>query len=78
MRVGELGAHHLIGRVLEFIALFELRFDAQPVKGSHWARPELVVAVDFSEWTSDGRLRHPRFKAVLPDKAPTEVRRELP
>jgi ATP-dependent DNA ligase len=50
--------------------------DAERVKGSHWARPEMVVAVAFSEWTPDGRLRHPRFEGVRPDKAPADVRRE--
>jgi bifunctional non-homologous end joining protein LigD len=50
--------------------------DAVQVKGSHWARPELVVAVAFSEWTNDGRLRHPRFEGLRADKLPTDVRRE--
>jgi bifunctional non-homologous end joining protein LigD len=52
--------------------------DAVRVKGAHWARPELVVAVAFSEWTNDGRLRHPRFEGLRADKIPTDVRRELP
>jgi bifunctional non-homologous end joining protein LigD len=52
--------------------------DAERVKGSHWVRPELVVAVAFSEWTRDGRLRHPRFEGLRTDKSPREVRRELP
>jgi bifunctional non-homologous end joining protein LigD len=51
--------------------------DAGRVKGSHWARPELVVEVTFSEWTPEGRLRHPRFERVRIDANPTEVRREL-
>ena len=51
---------------------------AQRVKGAHWVRPEMVVAVDFTEWTPDGRLRHPRFEAVRPDKPASEVRRDLP
>jgi bifunctional non-homologous end joining protein LigD len=51
--------------------------DPVKVKGAHWARPEMVVAVAFSEWTTDGRLRHPRFEGVRPDMPATEVRREL-
>jgi bifunctional non-homologous end joining protein LigD len=47
-----------------------------PIKGAHWVRPHLVVDVAFSEWTHDGRLRHPRFTGVREDKNPTEVRRE--
>ncbi len=50
--------------------------DAEPVKGSHWARPELVVAVAFTEWTPDGRLRHPIFEGVRTDRDPAEIRRE--
>lgn len=42
----------------------------------HWVRPELVVQVGFSEWTRDGKLRHPRFTGVRKDKAPADVVRE--
>ncbi|HLH46941.1 MAG TPA: hypothetical protein VKV25_07265, partial [Acidimicrobiales bacterium] len=45
-------------------------------KGLHWVRPELVAAVAFSEWTRDGRLRHPSFEGLREDKDPREVRRE--
>ncbi len=27
----------------------------------HWVRPEIVVQVSFMEWTSNGKLRHPRL-----------------
>lgn len=47
-------------------------------KGAHWARPELVGAVTFSEWTRDGRLRHPSFQGLRSDKEAREVRRERP
>jgi bifunctional non-homologous end joining protein LigD len=47
-----------------------------PVKRAHWVRPELVAAVEFTEWTRDGRLRHPSFEGLRPDKDPREVRRE--
>jgi DNA ligase D-like protein (predicted ligase) len=47
-------------------------------KRAHWARPELVGEVAFSEWTTDGRLRHPSFQGLRPDKAASEVRREVP
>ena len=45
--------------------------------GTHWARPELVGEVAFSEWTRDGRLRHPSFQGLRPDKTAAEVRREV-
>jgi DNA ligase D-like protein (predicted ligase) len=44
--------------------------------GTHWVRPELVCAVGFSEWTTDGRLRHPRYQGLRVDKDPAEVVRE--
>ena len=53
-------------------------FDTVREKGAHWARPELVAAVAFTEWTADGRLRHPSFQGLRPDKAAVDVRREVP
>jgi bifunctional non-homologous end joining protein LigD len=32
---------------------------ARDVAGVHWVSPKLVGEVKFSEWTRDGRLRHP-------------------
>jgi DNA ligase D-like protein (predicted ligase) len=42
----------------------------------HWARPELVAQIGFTEWTRDGMLRHPRFQGLRHDKAAGEVVRE--
>jgi bifunctional non-homologous end joining protein LigD len=41
-----------------------------------FVRPKLVAQIAFTEWTSDGRLRHPAFLGLRDDKAPQEVRRE--
>ena len=51
---------------------------ADPVreKGAHWLRPELVAQIGFSEWTRDGKLRHPRYLGLREDKAPQDVVRE--
>lgn len=43
---------------------------------AHWVRPEIVVEVKFTEWTADGRLRHPIFVGVRDDKPARAVRRE--
>ena len=50
----------------------------EPVKGRgvHWVRPALVAQVGFTEWTRDGRLRHPRYLGLRTDKDPRDVRRE--
>lgn len=37
-----------------------------------WVRPELVCEVKFTEWTDDGRMRHPIFLGVRPDKDPKQ------
>jgi bifunctional non-homologous end joining protein LigD len=41
-----------------------------------WVQPRLVAQIGFSEWTRDGRLRHPRFLGLREDKAAEEVVRE--
>jgi DNA ligase D-like protein (predicted ligase) len=41
-----------------------------------WVEPELVGQIGFTEWTRDGRLRHPRFLGLRDDKAASEVVRE--
>ena len=43
---------------------------------AHWVRPDLVVQVRFTEWTADGKLRHPVYLGLRDDKRPEEVRRE--
>jgi bifunctional non-homologous end joining protein LigD len=41
-----------------------------------WVKPELVAQVKFTEWTTDGLLRHPSFLGLRDDKLPREVVRE--
>jgi bifunctional non-homologous end joining protein LigD len=45
---------------------------------AHWVKPELVAQVSFSEWTSDGKLRHPAFQGLREDKPADSVVRERP
>ena len=40
---------------------------------ARFVRPELVGEVAFGEWTTAGRLRHPSWRGLRPDKAPQEV-----
>jgi bifunctional non-homologous end joining protein LigD len=41
-----------------------------------WVEPRLVAQIGFTEWTRDGRLRHPRFLGLRDDKAAKQVVRE--
>jgi bifunctional non-homologous end joining protein LigD len=47
-------------------------------KAAHWVRPDLVAEVGFTEWTTEGKLRHPRFIGIRTDKPAREVVREIP
>jgi len=46
------------------------------MKNCVWVKPELVVQIEFGEWTPDGHLRHSRFAGLRDDKDPREVARE--
>lgn len=66
---------------LEEVAQRECPFTPKPPAGwigrqAHWVKPELVAEVSFSEWTDDGRLRHPSFQGLRADKAARDVVRE--
>ena len=47
-----------------------------PAGEVQWVTPRLVAQIGFSEWTSAGLLRHPRFLGLRNDKSAREVRRE--
>jgi bifunctional non-homologous end joining protein LigD len=42
-------------------------------RGVHWVEPELVAEIAYTEWTGDGRLRHPIFMGLRKDKSAAEV-----
>jgi bifunctional non-homologous end joining protein LigD len=73
-------------RTLEdlFDAMAPLRVEHPPVvdppreRGAVWVEPRLVAEIRYTEWTSDGKLRHPTFLGLREDKPPREVRRERP
>jgi len=43
-----------------------------------WVKPELVIEVSFSEWTSEGKLRQPVYKGLRLDKKPKDISMEIP
>jgi bifunctional non-homologous end joining protein LigD len=60
-----------------------LRTDKKPfdqkVKSENattWLIPKLVGEVKFTEWTSEGEMRHPVFLGLRTDKKATDVIRE--
>lgn len=67
-------------RRLDALEQRECPFATRPPgsKRAHWVRPELVGEVEFTEWTPDGRLRHPSWKGLREDKKAPEVVRERP
>ena len=51
---------------------------APRMRDATWVRPRLVAQVEFTEWTDDGKLRHPSFQGLRADKLPEECIRETP
>jgi bifunctional non-homologous end joining protein LigD len=45
-------------------------------RNAHWVKPALVAEVEFTEWTDDGKIRHPSFQGLRRDKKPKSVVRE--
>ena len=69
-------------RQLDAIAQPRCPFDPPPPgqlgRRAHWVTPALVGEVAFTEWTTEGRIRHPSFQGLRRDKRPREVGRERP
>lgn len=67
---------------LDRISQSSLPFAVKPkdpgLRDAHWAKPQLVAEVEFTEWTADGSVRHPSFQGLREDKKPAEVVREEP
>jgi bifunctional non-homologous end joining protein LigD len=51
---------------------------APRMRAATWVRPRLVAQVEFTEWTADGKLRHPSFVGLRDDKSPMECTLEKP
>jgi bifunctional non-homologous end joining protein LigD len=47
-----------------------------PRQVAEWVEPVLVVDDEFTDWTPDGRLRHPSYKGIRDDVRPEDVVRE--
>jgi DNA ligase D-like protein (predicted ligase) len=49
---------------------------AEKMKSCVWVKPNIVVRIDFAEWTGADKLRHPKFIGLRDDKNPRKVVRE--
>ena len=49
---------------------------AEKMKSCIWVKPEVVVRIDFAEWTGADKLRHTKYFAIREDKDPRKVVRE--
>jgi bifunctional non-homologous end joining protein LigD len=45
-------------------------------KEAHWVTPKLVCDCAFTEWTTDGSMRHPRYVGLREDRSPMECVRD--
>ena len=83
--VGQVGTG-FTGRMLSDLSgmLAQRRTDASPfadpvprshARDAHWVRPDLVGEVVYRTITADGRLRHPSWRGLRPDRDPAEARR---
>jgi bifunctional non-homologous end joining protein LigD len=49
---------------------------AAKMKSCVWLKPQLVIRIEFAEWTGANKLRHTRYVAMRFDKDPRKVVRE--
>lgn len=57
----------------------EVEVDGAPrLRDAKWVTPKHVAQVRFTEWTRDGRLRHPSFQGLREDKSPDDTTPEKP
>jgi bifunctional non-homologous end joining protein LigD len=52
--------------------------DAPRMRDAHWVKPRHVAQLQFTEWTRDGKLRHPSFQGLREDKSVGEVGEDVP
>src|SRR6185503_3586107 len=65
-------------KLLQPLEIHESPFAVRPPTNErpHWTTPRLVAQIKFTEWTADGKLRHPVYLGLRDDKNPRDVRRE--
>ena len=72
---------HELARVMKLLKPLEIKdapFRQRPKTNErpHWVQPRLVAQIKFTEWTADGKLRHPVYLGLRDDKKPEDIVRE--
>lgn len=69
---------HALGKRLKAAEVATCPFDPCDAegRGAHWVKPTLIAQIGFTEWTKDGKLRHPRFLGLRNDKKARDVVQE--
>jgi len=73
---GESERHALLGSLRGLVqptSPFATPLPRADAATAQFVRPDLVGEVAFGEWTTAGRLRHPTWRGLRPDKSPDEV-----
>lgn len=68
-------------RRLDALIQKDMAFSTAPAdgkRGAKWVKPQLVCEIEFTEWTAEGRLRHPSFQGLREDKPSSSVHRDAP
>jgi bifunctional non-homologous end joining protein LigD len=67
-----------VWRLLKKLETAACPFAVQPktLGKPHWVQPTLVVQVRYTEFTDDGRLRHPTYLGMRDDKRAEDVKQE--
>jgi len=52
---------------------FDQEVPREFARRAHWVTPDLVGEAEHRRWTTDGRLWHPKWRALRPDRDPAEI-----
>jgi bifunctional non-homologous end joining protein LigD len=79
--IGGISSDTLIKNLYEKLTTIQQKncpFETQPQTNAPvtWVKPLIVAEAQFSEWTSDGSMRHPLFKGLRQDKEAPEITEE--